>query len=109
VHPPGAVLRECRIALAVRFERGPPGRLQRLPALADAGLEMLTYPVGHQEHGVFWPAVMPFGQADLVLAQWFAMRRTGVLLVGRAVGDMAVDNDQGGPILSRSSFKSNPP
>jgi hypothetical protein len=83
--------------------------MQRLPAPADASLEMLAYPVGHEERGVFRPAVMPFGQADFFLAQRFAMRRTGVLLVGRAVGDMAVDNDQGGPILSRSSFKSNPP
>ena len=84
--------------LAVRFELRPPGRMQRVPAPADAGLEMLAYPVGHEERGVFWPAVPALGQPDLFLAQWLAMGRTGVLLVGRTVGDMAVDHDQGRPI-----------
>src|SRR5215467_13600722 len=74
--------------------------MQLLPALADAGLKMLAHPVGHEELGVFWPTVMPFGQADLFLAQRFAVRRTGVLLVRCAIGDMTVDHDQGWPICS---------
>ena len=43
------------------------------------------------------PAIEPLGVSDLVLAQRFAMRFGRVLLVRRAIADMALDDDQRGP------------
>ena len=76
------MLRELRIVAAVCLELGPPGLLQRPPARTDAGLEMLAHAVGHKELGLFRPAVTALGQADFFFPQGFAVRRTGVLLVG---------------------------
>ena len=67
----------------------------QLPAaLADAVAEVLADAVGHEELGVLRPAVVPLGQPDLLLAERLAVGGAGVLLVGRAVGDVAVDDDQ---------------
>ena len=40
------------------------------------------------------PAVIVLGQLDFFLAQRLAVGRTGILFVGRAVSDMAIDDDQ---------------
>ena len=72
--------------------------MQRLPARADARLEMLAHAVGNEELRVLGPAVVALGQPDLLLAQRLAVRRAGVLLVRRAIGDVAVDDDQRRPI-----------
>src|ERR1700745_1894099 len=37
----------------------------------------------HVELLVFWPAVIAFGETDLLLTQGFAVRSAGVLFVGR--------------------------
>ena len=70
-----------------------------LAAFADALLEVVVDAVGHEELGVFGPAVVPLGQADFVLAQRLAMGGAGVLLVGGAPADVAVDDDQGRPVV----------
>src|SRR5215467_8114157 len=43
------VFGELWIISLVRLERGPPGVMERLPARADAGLEMLAHPLGDEE------------------------------------------------------------
>ena len=56
---------------------------------------MLAHAVGHQELRVLGPAVGAFGEADFLLAQRLAVRCGRVLLVRRAIADMAVQNDEG--------------
>ena len=68
--------------------------MQRGAAGADAGREVLADAVGHEELRVLGPAVAPLGEADLLVAERLAVRRARVLLVRRAVGDVAVDDDQ---------------
>ena len=82
--------------LAVGFEELVSNRCRsRRPRCADALLEMLAHAVRHEELGILRPAVAALGQADLLLAERLAVSRAGVLLVRRAVADMAVDDDQG--------------
>ena len=57
-------------------------------------LEIVQHAVGNQELRVFRPAVKFFGQPDFFFAQRFAVGGVGVLLVRRAVADVAVDADQ---------------
>src|SRR5262249_41692865 len=64
-------------------------------ALADAGGEMLAHAIGNEELGVFRPTIIAFGEADFVLAQGLAVRRGGILLVRRAIADVAVEDDEG--------------
>ncbi len=66
-----------------------------MPTLAHACLEMFSHPVGHQEPGVLRPAIITLGQLDFFLSQWLPVYGAGVLLVRRAVGDMAIHNDEG--------------
>src|SRR5271155_4055606 len=61
---------------------------------ADTVGEMLVHAVGHEELCIFRPAVESFGGLDLLLAQRIAMGLLCILLVWRAVADMAFDNDQ---------------
>src|SRR5262249_14957723 len=65
------------------------------PTAADAGGKVLAYAVRHKELGILGPAVVALGQADLVFAQRFSVGFLGVLLVGRTIRDVAVDNDEG--------------
>ena len=60
---------------------------------------MIVDAVGNQEFGVLRPAVELLGQPDLVLAQGLAMGAVGILLVGGAPGDVAVNDDQGRPVM----------
>ena len=82
------------------------GREQLHPLVArllstrtDARGEALVHTVRHQELRVLGPAIVPFRRLDLVLAERLAVRAAGVLLVRRAVADMAVDDDQRRPLL----------
>ena len=84
-----AVLREQRIPLAA----------QLLPALAHHFVEIFAHSIGYQELGVFGPAVDALGQFDFFFAERLAVRFLGVLAVGRAVADVAIDDDQLGAIL----------
>ena len=59
---------------------------------------MIVDPVGHEELRVLRPVVVALGQPDFLLAQGLAVGGAGVLLVGRAPADVAVDDDQGRPL-----------
>src|SRR4030095_7330582 len=84
--------REVGMGGAVRGEeRAPPAPRVGAPG-ADAGREVLAHTVGGQELRVFRPAVA---------ALWWALavgRGAGVL-VGGAVADVTVEDDQGGTAL----------
>ena len=64
-------------------------------APADAILEMLAHAVRHEKLGVFRPAVAALGEAYLLLAERLAVGRAGVVLMRRAIADVAFDDDQG--------------
>src|SRR4029078_9249259 len=66
--------------------------------LADAACEVLIDAVRDQELGVLRPAVRPLGLADLLLTERLPVGRARVLLVRGAVADVAVDDDQRGPV-----------
>ncbi len=71
----------------------------RLPApAAELGLKVLAHTIGNQELGVGIPAVELLGQADLVGAERLAVGFLGILPVGSAVADVAVHDDQRGPV-----------
>src|SRR5271166_6561919 len=72
-----------------------PGVAQLLSASADAFTEMLVDAVRDEELGVLGPVVIPLGEPDLLLAQGRAVGGAGILLVGRAPANVAVDDDQG--------------
>src|SRR3954447_18133587 len=55
---------------------------------------MLAYALRNLELLVFGPAVAAFGEANLLLAERLAVRRARILLVRRAIADVAVDDDQ---------------
>ena len=86
--------------------RRPVGLEQPLPlgaqlgaALADHLGEVLLDPVGDEELRVLGPAVEALGLPDLLLAERLAVGLGRVLLVRRAVADVAVDDDQRRPLL----------
>ena len=59
---------------------------------------MLVHAVRDQEFRVLRPTIIVFGEPDFFFAQRLAVRRAGVLFVRRAVGDVAVHDDQRGPV-----------
>jgi hypothetical protein len=67
--------------------------MQRQATRADAFLKMLAYPIRDKKLRIYRPAVVALRQPDFFLAQRFAVRRAGVLLIRRTVGDVAVDDD----------------
>ena len=80
---PIGVEQVCPSAARLRAARPNPGR------------EMLADSVGDEELRILGPPIAPFAQADLLLAERFAMGRGSILLVRRAVADMAIQNDEG--------------
>src|SRR5262249_59578935 len=62
---------------------------------ADSRGEVGAHGLGNQELGVLGPAVVAFGEANLLLTQRFAVSRGGGLLMRRAVADVAVQDDEG--------------
>ncbi len=64
-------------------------------ARAYPGGEMLAHGVRDEELGVLRPSVAALGEANLVVAQRLAMSGGSVVLVRRAVADVAVENDEG--------------
>jgi membrane-associated protease RseP (regulator of RpoE activity) len=60
---------------------------------------------GHAAHsirdnklGILRPAIGAFRQANFFLPERFSVRRAGVLFIGGAIGDVAIDDDQGGAV-----------
>ena len=68
-------------------------------ALAHAVSELIVDAVRNQKLRVFRPAVISLHQFDFRFAQRLTMRFVRVLLVRRAVADVAVDNDERWPIV----------
>ena len=68
--------------------------MQALAALAHAVPEMLAHAVRHEKLGVFGPAIAPLGEPYLFLAERLAMGCAGVVLVRRAIADVAFDDDE---------------
>ena len=87
---------------SVRLHKLRPALLKLLPTLADAGAEVLTHAIGDEKLGVFRPAIAALRQTDLFDSERFAMRGAGVVLMGRAVADMAVDDNQSGYVVRTS-------
>src|SRR5271166_6485980 len=53
----------------------------------------------HKEFLVFRPAVVSLREPDFLLAERFTVSTTSILLMGRAVSDVAVHDDERGAIL----------
>src|SRR5262249_45753111 len=96
------LVREVWVFVSIRREeRGPPAS-SRSAAGAHAGGEVLPDAVGDQELCVLGPSVKALAEADLLVTERLAGGRGGALLVGRAVADVAVEDDQGGTPLRRA-------
>ncbi len=65
-----------------------------MAALAGDVLEVIVDAVGNVEFLVLRPAVVALGELDFFLAERLAVGRAGVLLVRRAIGDVAVHDDE---------------
>ena len=63
-------------------------------ARADPGREMFAHTVGNQELRILGPTVRSLREADLLLAERFAVGGRRVLFVRRAVTDVAIEDDQ---------------
>src|SRR5439155_3587944 len=90
---------ECSVLGPIGFEQIHPPTAGRPPPRAYPGREMLVHAVRDQELGVLGPSVKTLGETDLVLAQWLAMGLGRVLLVRRAIADVAVEDDERGVAL----------
>src|SRR5206468_7775595 len=87
-----------RMSLLVAVEQGDPLRAQPRAAGAETVRETLAHAVGDQELRLLRPAVEALAEADLLVAERLAVGGVAVLLVRRAVADVAVDDDQCRPV-----------
>src|SRR5712691_12476636 len=87
--------RELWIFRPVSREKFSPTAAGLRAARANSGGEVLAHGVGNQEFGVLGPSVVAFGEANLLLTQRLAMSCGGILLMRRAVADVAIQNDEG--------------
>src|SRR5262249_49801729 len=90
--------RQLWMIFLVFFNPTKPGIAELLAASADAVAEMTVNRFGNQKFGVLRPAIVALGQPNLFLPQGLAMRSARVLLVRSPPGDMAINNNQSGPI-----------
>src|SRR5262249_10762368 len=86
---------ELRIFRAISRKELAPLTAGFFPTRANSGGEVLAHRIGNEKLRALRPPVSAFDKANLVLAQRLAVRRGSVLLVRRAVADMAVQNDEG--------------
>src|ERR1700688_3655846 len=91
--------RQFRVLAGVLAKHFLPVLTQLCTALADSILEVLSYPFGNIEFRIFRPTIIPLGQTDFIFTKWLAMSGTRVLLVGSAVSNVAVNNDQSRSII----------
>src|SRR5215471_6769854 len=70
-----------------------------MAALSNSLGKMFPHAVGDKELRIFGPAVKTLRQPDLIFAKRLPMCATGVLLVRSPVGDMAVHDDERGPVV----------
>src|ERR1700756_2335787 len=88
---PLTLIGEFRIGAAVALEQRQPLRAQLLPPGTEISRKMLVDAFRHEKLRILWPTIRALGQLDLGLAQWLAMRPRCVLLVRRAIPDVAFD------------------
>src|SRR6266850_2986740 len=93
------LIREVWILFAVFVQAPCPLLMQFRATFPDSFAEVFANSSRYQELGIFGPAVEFLGQLNLIFAQWFAMSGTGVLLMWRAVSNMAIHDDQGRAIF----------
>src|SRR6185437_5487279 len=67
---------------------------QLVDSLGNRSVNMFFHAFGYEEFDVFGPPVTSLGESNLLIAEWLAMSRAGVLLMRRAVTDVAVNHDQ---------------
>src|ERR1700730_15082699 len=89
---------KVRILALVIGELRHPGYALGVTTLTDQLLKPLVHAIRHQKLGIFGPTVISLGQLYFFFAQRLAVRRTGILLVRSAVGNVAVDDDERGPV-----------
>src|SRR6266508_4939331 len=82
--------RELRIFRPVCREQSSPTFVGLRAARANSRGEVFAHGVGNQEFRVLGPSVVAFGEANLLLTQRLAMSGGGILLMRRAVADVAV-------------------
>ena len=75
-----------------------------MSALANAISKLFQHAVWNQEVSVFRPAIRLFSKAHFIFTQGFAVRSIRVLLMGCAIADMAVHDDDRGPVFGGQEF-----
>ncbi len=70
-----------------------------MAAAANAILKILEHAVGHQELRVFGPAIEFLYQFDFFCTERLAVGGAGVLLVRRSIANVAVYDDECGPVV----------
>ena len=93
------LLGQVRVLRSVGGEQLRPCAAGLGAALSDAGGEVLGDTVRHQERRILRPPVGALGQADFLGAERLAVGGGGALLVGRAVADAAVEDEERRPAL----------
>src|SRR6202035_4614245 len=91
--------REIRMRGAIRIEQVRPLAARLSAARPDPSCKMVTDPAGNQELRILGPPVGALGQSDLRLAERLPREGGRILQVGRAIADMAVQNDEGRAVL----------
>src|SRR5262249_24768133 len=94
-----ALIRQFRMSAAVALEERHPLRAKLLPASAETFGEVLVDAVGHQKFLLLGPAIGALCQLHLFIPQRLAMSAGGVLLVRRAIADVARHDDQAWPVV----------
>src|SRR5262249_1760840 len=87
---------ELRICGPIRRNQVGPATPLDIAALADAGRKMFADAVGNEKLRIFGPAIAALRQANLFFAQRLAVCFSLVLLVWRAVANVAVQDDECG-------------
>src|SRR5271163_354236 len=80
--------------LFVLFEFRHPSGASFGATFADAIRKMLADLIRHKELRIFGPSIIALGEFDLFSAERLAVSGRSILLVGRAVSDMAVNDDE---------------
>ena len=82
------------ILSAVGFKLGEPSLVKAPAAPTDAVSEVLAHAVWDEKFGILRPAIAPLGETYLLFAERLAVGGAGVVLVRRAIADMALDDNQ---------------
>src|SRR5260370_34606476 len=89
------MIRELRILLFVLVEFRSPCGASLSSALSDAIFEIVVDAIGNKKLCILRPAVVSLHEFHFRFAERLAVRVGTMLLVGRAVADVAIDHDEG--------------